>query len=296
MRALVLKDYRLIVDLLGVLHSSSIALTVGASSIGVGMACGEHRMRAIARVLFLALFVTAASCSGGGGVPVVRDYTNAGPQVSPKPQSLCLKGNICGCDAVATRPGVPQPECIGNGPAPGQCLETSGCTLTSSQSVSLPSGVDGSTITSPTAACEAIGEYYSSSQELCYTKVGGMPSMGFEFTTMVYGQCNVYHDSFEYYTYSQGAYVLGCVTPGTASNPPTGWWNVEGQFIALSGVVWSLPMIPGIPNDQALTDSYTTVQSAFSNLNVKFCVANAAGQYTGLCTYSGGGISVGFQE
>jgi hypothetical protein len=63
-------------------------------------------MRAIARVLFLALIVTAISCSGGSTVPAVQDYTSDATPVHAKPQSVCVvnPGQLpCTCGNAVSR-------------------------------------------------------------------------------------------------------------------------------------------------------------------------------------------------
>jgi hypothetical protein len=97
-------------------------------------------MRALASFLTLALIVSLVSCSGSGSaIPVVRDYTNGGTPVSPKPQSVIPPhqpcsgptcggggGNPCadgGCIPLATNTENPDdPDGPGHGPLPDQSL------------------------------------------------------------------------------------------------------------------------------------------------------------------------------
>jgi hypothetical protein len=98
-------------------------------------------MRAFASLLIFALSVTVVSCSGGGGsLPVVHDYTSAGPQVSAKPQSVIpprqpCSGPTCGggggggclvaqtCVPLATQTEDPDdPDGPGHGPLPDLSL------------------------------------------------------------------------------------------------------------------------------------------------------------------------------
>ena len=87
-------------------------------------------MRAIARVLFLALIVTAISCSGGSTIPVVRDYTSGASPVNAKPQSVCIvnPGQLpCTCgpaDVALPRGRAPMPDClVGSAPGYSTALE-----------------------------------------------------------------------------------------------------------------------------------------------------------------------------
>jgi hypothetical protein len=109
-------------------------------------------MRAFARLLIFALSVSVVSCGGGGTLPVVHDYTNAGPQVNPKPQSVI-------------------PPCQ-HQPGPGGGCGGPGCEATvsdnASQGVSAESGVQVrkiSTWVRATPECVGSGGGYNTSGE-----------------------------------------------------------------------------------------------------------------------------------
>lgn len=66
-------------------------------------------MKSLAKLLCVCLLVALASCSGGGSVPTVRDYTTGTPPHNVNPQSVIAR---CPPD---------QPYCTGGGGGGGGC-------------------------------------------------------------------------------------------------------------------------------------------------------------------------------
>lgn len=168
------------------------------------------------------------------------------------------------------------------------------------QDTTLPSTIDPSTITDGPSACAAIGESFDSVHNICFTLgTTGTAQFGFKFTYYTYGQCaeslTEIHPSYDYKTTPTGEYVLFCVAPGEYAQPAAAWNNVELTFLALSSQPVSIGIEYAVPDGQLFDEAHPTLQSAFTKMDEKFCPATQSGVFIGLCSASGGAVSVGLK-
>lgn len=172
--------------------------------------------------------------------------------------------------------------------------------MLSLQDGALPSSVNPSTITNGASACAAIGESFSSKQNICFTLgANGLPNFGWTHSIITYGQCaeslTGMHPGYFYETTPQGQYVLFCVAPGEYSQNATAWYDVESTWLGFTGSPISLGNLNAVPQGQLFDITHPTVQSVFTKIDAAFCAANQSGVLIGLCLSHGGAISVGFQ-
>lgn len=252
-------------------------------------------MRIVSRLLsVIVAAVITASCSGGA--PPIRDYRSATPR-EVSPQSLCIKNP----DGGPTGGWICSGDGGGGGIATTECLTTYGCTMESVQYATVPDTFDPSTVTNATSACAAIDESFDSVHKICFSLgSSGTAQFGFKFTYYTYGQCREsltgMHPGYSYQATPSGHYVLWCVTPGQYEYPATAWYNVETTFLAFSSSPIALGILDSVPAGSTFGMSYTTVQSAFTKMDEKYCPATQSGAFIGLCgNEGGGGISVGLQ-